>query len=86
MIAAVMATLQTLFNFAEREERHKKYGAKYATLKRKLELAFTSNSMGEEEFSKFAKELLKQMETLGEESPHIPSKVWFKTEKRYKSR
>jgi hypothetical protein len=47
--AAVLASLQTFLGFSEKAERHKVYGAHYGSLRRKIEVAFTDNTMSEDD-------------------------------------
>jgi hypothetical protein len=86
IIAAVLASLQTFLGFAERAEKHRIFGAHYAALRRELEVLFTRGVMDSAAFQKAIEDLAKRMDTLGEQAPHIPSKLWLKTEERYRDR
>ncbi len=86
MSAAVLAALQTLFNFSERAEKHRVYGSKYGTLRRKIDLALSQNKISDEDFTTLTNEISDRLDDFAGDAPQIPSKVWFKTEERYKKR
>ena len=87
LLAAVLSALQTTLKYSELAEKHKAAGAKYAALRRRLDI-FLLKHRGEsedsrrialEEFEEIATELAK----LADESPSIPDKVYDQAAREY---
>jgi len=86
LLAAILASLQTFLGFSERAEQHRTFGAKYGSLRREIEALLAREQISDAEFDAISSDLLKRMDALAEQAPHIPSRVWFRTEKRYINR
>ena len=76
--AAVLASLQTYFGYAERAEKHRIAGAKYGALGRELEVLRASPSENSKEAFD---DLLKRLETLALESPNSSQKIYDRAKK-----
>lgn len=74
IIASVLASLQTFFNYNEKSERHRAAGAKYGIVRRKIEDIYTDNtsSYGGEKINNACKDL----DRLAEDSPAVPASVF----------
>ncbi|WP_406662823.1 SLATT domain-containing protein [Gallaecimonas sp. GXIMD1310] len=84
--AAILAAFQTLFNFSDRAEKHRIYGSKYGAIRRKIDMVISQNKLSDDEFKGLTAEISVRLDDFASEAPKIPSKVWLKTEERYKKR
>ena len=80
LLAAILSALQTMLKYSELAEKHKTAGAKYAAMRRRLDI-FILKLRGESEESRQAaleefEEIATDFATLAEESPSIPDKVY----------
>lgn len=74
LLAVVLSSLQTFFNFSERAEKHRAAGAEYASLRRRLELFSASSVKDIEALRKIGDDL----SALGARAPTIPASVYEK--------
>ena len=76
ILAAALMTLHTSMGFADRAERHRSSGARYAGVRRRIEevLALPSESRGE--ISAMLASIRGTMDKLAEESPALPPGLW----------
>lgn len=85
ILAAVLSSLQTFFKYPELAERHKKAGAEYAAMRRRLDifiLKYRHNSERDRQSAlKDFEEIATRFGELAEESPSIPDK-WYDQSKR----
>ena len=79
--AAVLASLQTFLKYSELAERHKLAGARFADLKHKIELIAVFQPADVDALKSQLAEVEGRWETVREESPNIPAKVWKRIEK-----
>jgi hypothetical protein len=79
--AAVLASLQTFLKYSELAERHKLAGARFADLKHKIEIIAVFQSPDAEALKSQLVEVEGRWETVREESPNIPAKIWHRIEK-----
>lgn len=79
--AAVLASLQTFLKYSELAERHKLAGARFADLKHKIEIIAVFQSPDAETLKSQLAEVEQRWETVREESPNIPAKIWNRIEK-----
>ncbi len=71
--AAVLASLQTFFKFAERSERHKTFAAKFGAVRRELEgMHASGSSLDAESVAKIREKL----DRLAEEAPAVPASTF----------
>ncbi|MEO0333040.1 MAG: SLATT domain-containing protein [Bacteroidota bacterium] len=81
IFAAALTGLQTFLKFFERAEKHRITAARYGSLRREIEeLSSLEPSLSESLVSS----LRKSSDRLAEESPHIPAKVWSKSQNKLK--
>lgn len=81
LAAAVLASLQTFLKYSELAERHKLAGARFADLKHKIELIAVFQPLDSEALRAQLVEVEQRWETVREESPNIPAKIWNQIEK-----
>jgi hypothetical protein len=79
--AAVLASLQTFLKYSELAERHKLAGARFADLKHKIELIAVFQPHHAEALRVQLAEVEQRWESVREESPNIPAKIWSRIEK-----
>lgn len=69
-LATLLAALQTFLSYGERAEKHRRAGARYGGLGRRLELLLAADSGWEE-----LKEIQAELDSLAQESPNLPKVV-----------
>jgi hypothetical protein len=74
------------WGFSERADRHRAFGARYGALRREIEALLAREHIPEEDFKVAAGSLLERMDALAEQAPHIPSRIFLRTEERYRDR
>lgn len=74
ILAAVLASLQTFFKFAERADLHRVFAAKYGAVRRELESVYASDQSASE--SKFFDGLREKLDRLAEEAPAVDADVY----------
>jgi hypothetical protein len=80
--AAALAGLQTFLRYAERAEKHRVAGARFASLKTKIELVSCLPPTKPDELEKALSQIQKSWTELSEETPAIPPRIWRKVESR----
>jgi hypothetical protein len=75
---AVLGSLQTFFGYAERVEKHRLAGAKYGSIARELEQVIASGDATTKR--ELLDRLREHMDSLSQESPQIPPKIWRRAE------
>lgn len=81
LITAILAALQAFLSFGDRAEKHKAAGAKYGSIKRKIDmfiLEFSEKQHEQERESAIAKliEISDELNSLANESPTLTEKVY----------
>lgn len=79
LAAAFLASLQTFFKYEERATTHLTAGAKYAAIRRKLELVSSSEATPD---ITVLDEIRAGLDSLAEKSPNIPKKIFEKAMKK----
>lgn len=83
VFAAVLSSLQTFYNFADRAERHRTTGAAYKALIRELEHMLIAPRGAAEQNAAWVQELRKRLDALEGEAPVVPARVYDRIEGRY---
>jgi hypothetical protein len=83
LLVAILAAVQTFMGFDKRSNLHYTAGVKYGVFKRKIEILATK-SPKDEDITKFLTEMEDKWNSLTEESPPIPLRVWQSVYKRKK--
>ena len=87
LIAAVLSALQTTLKYSELAEKHKTAGAKYAAMRRRLDVFLLKYRGKLEENRQVALEEFEEIATnfaeLAEESPSIPDKVYDRAAREF---
>jgi hypothetical protein len=83
--SAVLASLQTFYDFASRAESHRMAGVKYKTVVRMLEQILTQPVKQLPEKSDFLDDLRKRLDDLEAEAPVVPEGIYRQVEERYAS-
>lgn len=79
IFAAVLAGLQTFFNFADRADKHRVLGARYGTTRRKLEQVYARR---DQTIDPQLLEILRQeLDSLAQDALHIPRRVFDRVQK-----
>lgn len=80
LLAAVLSALQTSLKYSELAEKHKTAGAKYAAMRRRLDIFVLKHRGKSDENRQVVLEEFEEIATkfaeLAEESPSIPDKVY----------
>ncbi|MCP3932686.1 MAG: SLATT domain-containing protein [Bacteroidetes bacterium] len=80
LLAAVLSALQTSLKYSELSEKHKTAGAKYAAMRRRLDVFILKyrdeSNVDRQNALKEFEEIATQFGVLAEESPSIPDKVY----------
>jgi hypothetical protein len=80
--AAVLASLQTFYDFAARAERHRVAGVKYKTIIRELEEVLTPLDQSADK-AEYLNDLRKRLDDMELEAPVVPAGVYRHVEDRY---
>lgn len=83
VLAAVLASLQTFFRFADRSEIHRDFGGRYGALRREIEQIIAFPPPTEDELRQPLTDLRQRLDTLGTEAPEIPRWAWKQAEQRF---
>jgi hypothetical protein len=70
ILAAVLAGIQTFLGYSQVAERHRIAATRYATLRRRIEVALTRHD------ASFIDSIRSEMDKIGGASPQIGTKVW----------
>jgi len=74
ILAAVLSSLQTFLKFPEKSECHRKFGALYGSIRRRLEQVYAER--GDVDISHdILENLNSELSRLAEEAPDVPSKA-----------
>ena len=76
VVAAVLAGVQTFFNFAQRADQHVVAADWYASIRRKIEQQLGTPREGRGDPKKFTDEVRKDMNSVGSQFPEIGEHVW----------
>lgn len=86
ILASVLAALHTFLGYAQRSEKHRATGAIYGSIRRELELIKTCSIADVDICSEKLGQVKSRMDTLAENSPEVPKKIWVKEMKDLKGR
>jgi hypothetical protein len=88
--AAVLSALQTSLKYSELSEKHKTAGAKYAAMRRRLDVFILKYRNEPEEKRQSAlkefEEIAIQFGKLAEETPRIPDKVYDQAAREFQKK
>jgi hypothetical protein len=89
VLAAVLASLQTFLRFAERAERHRAAGERWAAINREIAEMVALHptylaSRGDPK--QYLDELRRRMDEIAAESPPMPSRAWGRTLDRHEAK
>lgn len=88
LLAAVLSALQTTLKYSEQAEKYKTAGARYAAMRRRLDVFVLKYCDESEEKRhpalKELQEITEEFAKLAEESPSIPDKVYDKASLEFK--
>jgi len=74
LVATVLSALQTFFRYSERSEKHRSAGARFASVRRKLEVIYAQQTETQER--SYVSTLREELDRLAEQSPNVPVKVF----------
>ncbi len=83
--SAVLASLQTFYDFATQAESHRVAGVKYKTIIRELEQILTGPARQLPEKADYFNELRKRLDDLELEAPVVPEAIYRRIEERYEN-
>jgi hypothetical protein len=81
--SAVLASLQTFYNFADRAETHRVTSMKYKAMIRELEQLLTGSARQLPEKSDFLNDLRQRLNDLEAEAPVVADRIYRLVEERY---
>lgn len=81
--SAVLASLQTFFNFAGLAENHRSAGVKYKAIIRELEQILTKQHDKLPEDAEFYDGFRKRLDELESEAPVVPDRIYSQVEENY---
>jgi len=76
VLAAVLAAVQTFFNFAARADQHVLAADWYASIRRKIEEELRIPRRHRDDAKKFMDGIRKEMNTVGSQFPEIGDRLW----------
>lgn len=79
ILAAVLAGLQTFFNYSDRADKHRVFGARYGVTRRKLEQLYARQDQGID--TQLLEILRQELDSLAQEALQIPRHVFDKVQK-----
>ena len=85
IISAVLASLQTFYNFASGAESHRVAGVKYKIIIRELEQVLTQPLEQLPDKPHYLNDLRKRLDDLELEAPVVPEAIYHHVEERYAS-
>lgn len=74
VLAAVLSSLQTFMKLPEKAELHRKFGAKYGSIRRRLEQVY-SDREGQQITHQVLELLNRELSAIAEEAPDVPDKA-----------
>lgn len=83
ILSAVLASLQTFYNFSSHAERHRSAGVKYKAIIRELEQVLTQPAKQLPEKKDFLDDLRLRLDDLELEAPVVPEGIYRRIEERY---
>jgi len=83
ILSAVLASLQTFYNFSSHAERHRSAGVKYKAIIRELEQILSQPAKQSPEKTDFIDDLRLRLDDLELEAPVVPEGVYRRIEERY---
>jgi hypothetical protein len=83
--SAVLASLQTFYNFAGRSETHRVVGIKYKVMIRELQQRLTGSAKNLPEKADFLDDLRQRLDDLELEAPVVADSIHRRIEERYNS-
>ena len=75
ILAAVLASLQTFLSYSERAERHRVTSARYASVRRQLELLAATVDLSSPEVSNRLSTVQQSLDSCAEGAPHVPQQL-----------
>jgi len=75
ILAAVLASLQTFLSYPERAEKHRITSAKYASVRRQLELMAADVNRSQEETITQLAGIQKELDACAASAPHVPQHI-----------
>ena len=75
ILAAVLASLQTFLAYPERAERHRITSARYASVRRELELLAATSDINSSEFQNRLAAVRQSLDACAEGAPHVPQRI-----------
>ena len=79
VVAAVLASLQTFFNYTEKSEKHRTAAARFGTVRRKFEAIYAQRSQAYDENKVSA--LREELDRLAEDLPAVPVSIFDRVQK-----
>ena len=74
VVAAVLAALQTFLRYAERAEQHRAAGARYGSVRRKLEAIYAGDADARD--GHYLRSVRDDLDRIAEDVPNVPSAVF----------
>jgi hypothetical protein len=85
LVAAVLAALQTFFDYPGRAERHRLAATKFKAIIRELEQALTGTPPKADQSEEWVTDFRRRMDALEEISPVVSRSIYDRVEQRYVS-
>lgn len=76
ILVAILASLQTFLRFAERAEKHKEAGARFAALHREADQALVLPPPTDQELKKWMDSFRERWDALSREAPTANRRIW----------
>ena len=75
ILAAVLASLQTFLSYSERAERHRVTSARYASVRRELELLAALADLSSPDMTNRLAAIQQSLDACAEGAPHVPQRL-----------
>jgi hypothetical protein len=82
VISAILASLQTFFNYQGLSEKHRSSGNKYSALAREMEMRLKF-LLAYDDMVKFVDDWRMRYDAIQDESPSVPQKIWLSALKKH---
>lgn len=86
ILAAALAGLQTFLGYSERAERHRVASARYASVRRQLEVIAATSSFSEHELTAKLGAIQQELDSCAEGAPHVPKSIELRVKEEIEPR
>ena len=82
MLAALLAALQTFFNYGDLSSKHRAAAADYGASKRLIDEILAAHAEGDSLKQEHIENIRRQMDNLSKNTPEVPDRIWVSARKK----